>query len=60
MSPATNENNPAPQDASTSMMRVHLKRVRELFDQYESVDIGSAAGRKKARRERLMADMDHE
>ena len=42
------------------MMRIHLKRVRELFDQYESVDIGSAAGRKKARRERLMADMDHE
>lgn len=53
MAPATNDNQ-TNQDASSSL-RIHLKRVRELFDQYESVDIGASS-----RRERLMADMDHE
>jgi hypothetical protein len=58
MAPAAPENKAVNQDAQSSL-RIHLKRVRELFDQYESVEIGSGSAR-KVRPERLMTDMDHE
>ena len=58
ISPAMTDNKTSSQDSSV-LLRIHLKRIRELFDQFEAADMSTGTFT-LTRRERLMSDMDHE